>query len=138
MPSTNLSNKEPIKQEVSRSWWSWRKRNTSRETTPAPEQTPTSETKPIIIEDVVRTCAKFCVNSCVVAFFLFIDVETQSIDIPKLDDLDQSSKSGSSEKYKKSLRLSSQQIVSSFIISFERVKYVEYFLGKVEFKRRNE
>lgn len=52
MPTTNLSNKEPIKQET-RSWWSWRKRNTSRETTPAPEQTPTTENKPIVLEDVV-------------------------------------------------------------------------------------
>lgn len=35
MPSLSMA-KEPTKQE-SRSWWSWGRKNVSRETTPAPE-----------------------------------------------------------------------------------------------------
>lgn len=60
MPSTNLSNnKEPIKQETSRSWWSWRKKNISRETTPAPEpHTPTVEVKVTTVETVSTTGKK--------------------------------------------------------------------------------
>lgn len=46
-----MSNKEPIKPQEStgRSWWSWRKKNTSRETTPAPEPlTPVTEVQNVV------------------------------------------------------------------------------------------
>lgn len=96
--STPQELKEGPKQEVGRrSWWSWRRGGASRETTPAPENEndalKTADTKDVVIE--VDDDSKLEDKN--------EDVNEQ-IDVPR-------SPSSSSDKYRKTLRLTSKQIV---------------------------
>ncbi|CAH1114571.1 unnamed protein product [Psylliodes chrysocephalus] len=94
MPSRSPQEmKEGPKQEARRSWWSWRRGGTSREATPAPENVgeinKTGETKDVVIE------------------------VGEAKDIDKDDsqqDDEPGSPSCSSDKYRKTLRLTSKQI----------------------------
>ncbi|CAG9859057.1 unnamed protein product [Phyllotreta striolata] len=95
MPSRgSQEEKEGPKQEARRSWWSWRRSGTSREATPAPESpadaVKAEESKNNVVIDIAEEKEKD---------------NSQQDDAPR-------SPSTSSDKYRKTLRLTSKQITS--------------------------
>lgn len=51
---TRQNKDAPKQQQEQRSWWSWRRSKTSRETTPAPESTAESSSKTADAKDTVK------------------------------------------------------------------------------------
>lgn len=116
MPQPIQEKSEPIKQEPSRSWWGWGRKKSSRETTPAPEPPITAElTKekpPVVIQESILDDVDEPSGVSV--------QESEEVDLRQDD-----SPKSNSEKCRKSLRLSSEQIVShEFLMSYVKLSDV--------------
>lgn len=106
MPSVS---KEPeTKPETTaRSWWRWSRKGTSRETTPAPEMgiepVGTAATVNVSVSEEPEMLKSVSNNNL---------QKTPSTPTTPLEDKDNSIKTNTSDKYRKTLRLSSKQIAS--------------------------
>lgn len=126
MPTSSSSSQAKDSKPESRySWWNWRRSRPSREATPAPDAVTTTDSTTKEISSVVEikevdelAVTKTEVESkcCVVLicklfdyYCLFVFVEVEAI---VSEHHDESPTSPASDKFKKSLRLSSDQIVS--------------------------